>query len=397
MQRILVLGGGFAGLWSALGAARKLDELGADPASTRVTLVDRNPYHAIRVRNYEEDLSGITLPFAEVLGPAGVDYVAGDVTAIDAASKSVTVATPVGARRLSYDRMVLALGSTLNRPPIPGLAEHGFDVDTYAAATRLDAHIANLAAGGPATVMVIGAGLTGIEVAAELPIKLRRLFGADRYRVILADSGPAMGSNMGEHARPVIMEAMNALGVETRAEVAVAGVDAGGVTLASGDVIAAQTVVWCAGMRASPLTALVPVERDRFGRLPVDEFMRVKGVPDLFAAGDCAWSLIDGEHASVMSCQHGRPMGRYAGHNVVADLFGQPMLPLNIDWYTTILDLGEWGALYTIGWDRQMHAKGPSAKTTKQTINRRRIYPPRGGDRAQILAAAAPDLSSPPV
>jgi NADH dehydrogenase FAD-containing subunit len=61
---------------------------------------------------------------------------------------------------------------------------------------------------------------------------------------------------------------------------------------------------------------------DRFGRLPVDQFMKVKGVPNVFAAGDVAWTLIDNTHASVMSCQHGRPMGRFAGHNVICDLFG---------------------------------------------------------------------------
>jgi len=70
-------------------------------------------------------------------------------------------------------------------------------------------------------------------------------------------------------------------------------------------------------MRANPLTRLFPVEADRFGRLPVDEFLRVKGVANVFAAGDSAWAMMDDHHPSVMSCQHGRPMGRFAGHNVV--------------------------------------------------------------------------------
>jgi NADH:ubiquinone reductase (H+-translocating) len=124
--------------------------------------------------------------------------------------------------------------------------------------------------------------------------------------------------------------------------------------------------------------------------------MRVKGVPNMFAAGDSAWSLIDGTHASVMSCQHGRPMGRFAGHNVVADLLGQPMLPLCIEWYTTILDLGEWGALYTAGWDREVLSRGAPAKQTKKLINCRRIYPPLTRDRGELLAAAAPVVTSPP-
>ncbi len=149
-------------------------------------------------------------------------------------------------------------------------------------------------------------------------------------------------------------------------------------------------------MQAHPLTRLFPVERDRFGRVPVDEFLKVRGMRAEFATGDAAWFAIDGSHPCVMSCQHGRPMGRFAGHNVVCDLMGLPMLPLRIDWYTTILDLGPWGAVYTEGWDRRVATTGAAAKQTKETINRVRIYPPRSGDRREILAAAAPSVQAPP-
>ncbi len=105
--------------------------------------------------------------------------------------------------------------------------------------------------------------------------------------------------------------------METRMGIDVAAVSPLGVTLRSGEQIPAATVVWCAGMRANPLTRLFPVEPDRFGRIPVDAFMRVKGVANVFAAGDAAWSMMDDLHASVMSCQHGRPMGRIVGHNSI--------------------------------------------------------------------------------
>jgi NADH dehydrogenase len=149
-------------------------------------------------------------------------------------------------------------------------------------------------------------------------------------------------------------------------------------------------------MRASPLAALLPGTRDRLGRVAVDPFMRVGGLANVFAAGDVASSLVDDVHRTVMSCQFARPMGRFAGHNAVADLFGRPMLPLQIDWYVTVLDLGTWGALYTVGWDRQVFSSGHKAKTIKQTINRKRIYPPRTGTREDILAAAAPIVQPPP-
>ena len=97
--------------------------------------------------------------------------------------------------------------------------------------------------------------------------------------------------------------------------------------------------------------------------------MHIKGVAHAFAAGDAAWAMMDDRHASVMSCQHGRPMGRFAGHNVVCDLFGEPMLPLRIPWYVTVLDLGAWGAVYTEGWDRHLITKGEAAKKTKAEPN----------------------------
>ena len=112
-------------------------------------------------------------------------------------------------------------------------------------------------------------------------------------------------------------------------------------------------MVWCAGMRANPLTAQFGVSCDRLGRLPVDDYLRVEGVDGVFAAGDVAAAKMDDEHLSVMSCQHGRPMGRYAGYNVISDLLGAPMLSLRIPWYVTVLDLGPAGAVYTEGWDRQ--------------------------------------------
>ncbi len=402
-KQILVLGGGFAGLWSAIGAARKLAEEAAE-SQVEIALVDRTTYHNIRVRNYEADLSDVCVPLADVLTPIGVRVLNGTVTDIDAANRRVAVQADDEIRALAYDRLVVALGSELVRPPVPGLAEHAFDVDTYAAAARLAAHIEGLAHGpatpGQFTAVVIGAGLTGIEVATELPERLRRVRAragtAAPVRLVLVDRQPHVGSDMGESARPVIEAALHNLGIEQRVSAEVRRIGPSGVTLGSGETIAAATVIWCGGMRASPLCGKLAGPRDRFGRLEVDAFMRVKGAADVFAAGDVACAPIDGSHASVMSCQHGRPMGRYAGHNAAADLLGKPLLPLHIAWYTTILDLGPQGAVYTHGWDRQVIASGATAKATKQTINRLRIYPPRSKNRDEILAAAAPVVQAPP-
>ncbi|MBV6306889.1 NAD(P)/FAD-dependent oxidoreductase [Candidimonas humi] len=401
MQRILVLGAGFAGLWSALGAARELDELGA-AARAEVMVVNATGYHSIRVRNYEADLDVTRVPLGEVLDPAGVRWIVGAVQDIDTAAREVEVQENGARRKLRYDRLVLALGSRLVHPPIPGLADYAFDVDTYEGARRLERHLAGLAERadepGAWTVLVVGAGLTGIELACELPGRLRKIAGAahaDKVRVLLADRSAVIAQAMGG-AQPVIAQALGALGVETLPGTSVLEADAQGVRLTDGRRIEAATLAWCGGMRAHPLMEKIPAPRDALGRVQVDEFMRVQGVPGVFAAGDCAHALVDGAHESVMSCQHGRPMGRYAGHNAAADLMGAPLLPLRIDWYTTILDLGPWGAVYTEGWDRKLADQGQSAKRTKRLINGQRIYPPRNGNRADIYAAAAPVIQAPP-
>ena len=352
-QQIVVLGGGFAGLWSAVGAARKLDELRIGPEAVTVTLVNRDSFHNIRVRNYESDLSSVRVALDDVLRPIGVRREEADVARVDVAERTVTLATAGGERNLPYDRLVFALGSQLVRPNLPGLAEHAFDVDTYAGAARLNAHLQSLCrraeSPGPLTVMVVGAGLTGIEVATEMPDRLQaalRQANIERpIRVLLVDHNTHVGSDMGEAARPVIEAALSALGIETQLGVRVASIEPDCVTLESGQRIPTSTVVWCAGMLANPLTRCIPVDRDRFGRVAVDEFLRVKDVPAVFAAGDVAAAMMDDRHLSVMSCQHGRPMGRFAGHNVVCDLLGLPMLPLRIEWYVTVLDLGSWGGV----------------------------------------------------
>jgi NADH:ubiquinone reductase (H+-translocating) len=401
MQRIVIVGGGFAGLWSAVGAARRRGELGIPTADLEITLVNRDDFHAIRVRNYEADLSNVRVALDAVLDPIGVRHIVGNVADIDLNRREVGITTPQGRNVLPYDRLVMAAGSEVARPPIPGLADHAFSVDTFDEATRLDRHIAGLrgtqVAGGPTTVLIVGAGLTGVETACEMPNRLRAaLPPGTESRVILADHASHIGSTMGDAAIPVIREALDALGIEHRAGVRIVAVDPDGATLDTGERIAAGAIVWTAGMRASALTALFPVERDAFGRLPVDQWLRVQGVDHVFAAGDAARLLIDGVRPSVMSCQHARPMGRFAGHNVVCDLLGQPMLPLQIDWYVTVLDLGSWGALYTHGWDRRVVAVGPPAKQTKELINCVRIYPPLTSNPQEILDAARPTVQSPP-
>ncbi|MCC7079819.1 MAG: FAD-dependent oxidoreductase [Burkholderiales bacterium] len=399
-QRILILGAGFAGLWSAVGAARQLAETRRAHGPIEILVVNARPFHSIRVRNYELDAEASRVPLADVFEPIGVAWVQGTVQHIDVAARKVQVATAEGAKTFDYACLVMALGSALVRPPIPGLADYAFDVDTDEGAVKLLEHLRSLPlqpdSAGRYTAVVIGAGLTGSEIASELPARLAKIAcGAAGTRVLLLDHAPRIADQMGE-AQRVIEQALRDMGVELRPGVRVARVLAGDVALESGEIIPASTTIWCAGMRASALTKAFPVTLDTLGRIPVDEFLRVKGVPGVFAAGDCANFPIDGTNDCVMSCQYSRPMGRFCGHNAAAELLGEPLLPLRIDWYITCVDLGPWGAVYTEGRERRLATEGAQAKRTKQLINRHRIYPPTNRNREDILRAAAPVVEAAP-
>jgi len=210
-------------------------------------------------------------------------------------------------------------------------------------------------------------------------------------RVIIVERNSAIAPDMGAGPRPVIEDALRKLGVETRLGTGVAALDKSGVTLSDGERIETETVIWAAGMRAAPLTAQIPAERDNFGRLLVDRDLRVPSVSGVFATGDAARAASDdlGNYA-LMSCQHATRMGTFAGNNAAAELLGVPTRPYHQKAYVTCLRLGEAGALFTRGWDRKVEMVGSEAKKTKQDINTVWIYLPRA-ERAAALASADPE------
>jgi NADH dehydrogenase len=146
-------------------------------------------------------------------------------------------------------------------------------------------------------------------------------------------------------------------------------------------------------MVASTLTKQVSPNLDRQGRMDVTPDLRVIGAKDVFGAGDVVRALTDDQdHYSLMSCQHALFMGRFAGHNVAADLLGLPTLDYSQPFYATCLDLGSWGAVYTEGWDRQVKLTHAEGKERKMMINTQWIYPP-APVREQALAAGNPNIT----
>ncbi|MCL6692813.1 FAD-dependent oxidoreductase [Pseudomonas sp. R3.Fl] len=393
-QQILVVGAGFGGLWSALSAARLLDR--HERHDVQISLLAPQAELRIRPRFYEPDVGRMFAPLDALFDTVGIRFVQGSAERIDEQAQSVGYRDAAGRQgELGYDRLVLATGSQLARPPVPGLDSHAFDVDQIESAARLEAHLKALrnrpASPARNTVVVVGGGFTGIETATEMPARLREALGAEQdIRVIVVDRGAQVAAALGEGIRPSIIEASTKLGIEWVPDASVAAVDADGVSLAGGRRIDSHTVIWTGGLRASPLTGQLSGERDALGRLHVDGNLKVRGQAKVFAAGDVAYAATDdlGNHA-VMSCQHAISLGRHAGNNAAADLLGVPPTPYRQPKYVTCLDLGAWGAVYTEGWDRQVKLLGEQAKELKTQINTLWIYPP-AADRSIALAAADP-------
>ncbi|TWT02601.1 NAD(P)/FAD-dependent oxidoreductase [Reyranella sp. CPCC 100927] len=396
-QRIVIIGAGFAAMYAALSAARLRDMKGVSSQELEIALVAPEPTLVIRPRLYEPKPETLTAPLQDVLKAIDVLYVQGLAETVDTKSRSVQFVTAKGVREtLPYDRLVVATGSRLFRPNIPGLAEYAFSVDQRDDAVALDRHLHSLAdrpaSAARDTVVVAGGGFTGIEVATEMPARLRAILGKNaKPRVVIVERNDAIAPDMGAGPRPVIAGALRELNVETRLGAGVASLDDTGVTLSDGVRIESATVIWAAGMRAAPLTAQIPAERDNFGRLLVDRELRVSSVPGVLATGDAAKAACDdvGNYA-LMSCQHATRMGAFAGHNAAAELLGEPLKPYHQKAYVTCLDLGEYGALFTRGWDRKVEMVGAEAKKTKQEINTVWIYPPKP-ERAAALASAEPE------
>jgi NADH:ubiquinone reductase (H+-translocating) len=210
------------------------------------------------------------------------------------------------------------------------------------------------------------------------------------FQVVVIERAEAIGPDLGPGPRPIIEEALRDQNVTWRVGTAVVSIDAGGVSTSAGERIESQTVIWTAGLRASPLAEQIQAERAPLGRVHVARDLRVIGAADIFACGDVAFAATDdhGNHA-LMSCQHAMNMGRFAGHNAAADLLGLQTIPYSQPRYVTCLDLGPWGAVYTEGWERVVKMAGADAKALKRRINRELIYQPRP-DRGEIFAAADP-------
>jgi NADH dehydrogenase len=384
-KKILVVGGGFAGFWAAI-AARRVAGSAVD-----IALVSPEPNLEMRPRLYEARPDTLAIDIRQHLSKVDVDFVRGKAVALDTAAKVVELET--GAR-LAYDRLIVATGSCMSRPPVPG-AEQAYSVDTQAEAIAFDQRLAEIARNvGQPTIAVVGAGFTGIELALELRDRLLA-HGADgaaeRLRIVLIDRAHAVGPELGQGPRSEIEQALNSARVELRLGATVTGLASDRVGFAGGSVLSADAVVLATGMRAAPFAAQVPGERDQLGRVIVDAELRTPAAPEVFVAGDAAAADVGDGHRALQSCQHALQIGRVAGENAARDLLGMTPVAYAQPNYVTCLDLGRSGAVRTQGWDRKVEASGPDAKVVKRMINTKLIYP---ADTAEgLLASSTIDIA----
>ncbi|CAM1508030.1 Fc.00g048780.m01.CDS01 [Cosmosporella sp. VM-42] len=388
-HKIVIIGTGFAGVWSAL-SAKRLINLKDSKKDIEVVVVAPEPTLVLRPRLYEANPAGMTHPVGPLFESAGIKFIQGTAEAIYTEKHAVDIRSASGATsNIGYDRLILAAGSSVVRPQgIAGLKQYAFDIDSLLSATKLESHLKGLSglpwSPGRDTIVVCGAGFTGIELATELP---KRLEQNGNTRVILVEYADVVGPELGPGPRPIIAKALEELGVEVRLGSAVAAIDSEGVTLASAEHIPTMTAVWTAGVRATPLTQQIDGAKDALSRLHVDQFLRVPSNQLVFATGDAACAVADTKgHDALMSCQHALVLGRVSGYNAAADLLGEPMMEYSQAAYNCCLDLGTQGAVISRGWEREVKITGDLGRRGKEFINQKLIYPPLNAEEAIIAA-----------
>jgi NADH dehydrogenase len=369
-RRIVVLGGGFAGVSAAQELARRLRRqhrlAGASGArsddAVEVLLLNRDNYFVFQplladIISGTIETTHVVVPLRRMLPGCGVEV--GYVEAVDLDSKSVQLR-----RRLSgqvvdvrYDALILALGGVTDLAAVPGMAEHGVGVRTlgdafYLRNRALDMLEEARIESDPErrarllTFVVVGGGSTGVEVAAELNdlVKLAaRSFRDVRLdpRVVLVHGRPVVLSELGERLGRYATRKLREAGVDLRLgrRVTLVGIDR--VALDDGTIVPTATVVSTVGNAPNPALAAIQAPRDGRGWLTPDATFALPGIEDVWALGDGA-SIVDPKTHRPMpaTAQHAVREGPHAARNVLAALDGRPQTPF---------DYGELGMLVSVG------------------------------------------------
>ncbi|MBP1223748.1 NAD(P)/FAD-dependent oxidoreductase [Flavobacterium sp. 1355] len=383
-KQLLIIGGGFAGFWSALSAIRQSRELKKED-QIEVTVVNMDEYLTIRPRLYEVSLEGLRVELNKYFKPLGIKFINGKAEIINPDENLVTIATESGSRILSYDYLILSSGSVLKAINIEGI-EKTFNVDTFNGAQRLEDHLIKLASKkfdgeGAATFVVAGSGLTGLEVATVIKEKALKIWSrysqdAIEFKVVLIEKANQVGNYYSPEAQKYVLETLKSKDVTSITNVSLAAVTSNGATLSDGTFIPSQTVISTVGLVASSLCSFFKGEKDKLGRLHVNKYLQLETYKNVIAAGDVANIPVDDEgNSSLMACQFSMFLGKWAGHNAVNALFAQPLKPYNYSDYVTCVDLGQQDGMLTTGWERSLSVSGIEGKNIKMEVTTKLIYP----------------------
>ncbi|MGH1562998.1 NAD(P)/FAD-dependent oxidoreductase [Mumia sp. DW29H23] len=335
-ERVLVLGGGLAGVACALQLA---DE------GVPVTLVDRNDYHQFQPLLYQ--VASSQLPAEDIARPhrtifketEGVEVVTERVAAADLAGRMLTLAD---GRRLEGSHLVMAAGSRPNFFHVPGAAEHTFPLYSVADAERLRLHLQGLLQGaldgtaapepGALDVVVVGGGPTGVETTGALSELMRALHATGRLaepgRITLVDRGDALLGPFSDKAHGYAHDRLTKVGADIRLGVGVAAVHADRVDLDDGTSLPTRTVVWGGGESGAAVAEGAGPTLGRGGRIDVLPDLSIPDHPGTYAVGDVA-NIPGGPDGAVLP-QLGsvaQQSGAWAARNVVHDLRGEPTEP----------------------------------------------------------------------
>jgi NADH dehydrogenase len=352
-----VLGGGFAGI----GAARKLKQAEVD-----VTLVDKHDYHTFQPLLYQVatdllETSACGHPLRDLFHeqPNAAVHEA-TVTSIDLASREVRFAEMAP---LTYDYLVLGLGAEVDFFGVEGAPEHAFPMYTLADAVRLRDHVLQkweaadrdpaLVEDGALNIVVVGGGPTGIESAGALAELYRSNFAKDypgipqdKARIILVEAGPTLMAMFRSDIRSYTRKALEKRGVEVLLGEVVASVQPTRVTLKSGTVLQAHTLVWGAGLHASPVVEALGLELQHGHRVLAEPDLSVVGHPEVFAVGDIAW-ITDTKTGDVLP-QLGSvalQAGDHAGDNIARLVAGKDTEPFAYHDKGTMATIGRGAAV----------------------------------------------------
>ncbi|MHC1561673.1 NAD(P)/FAD-dependent oxidoreductase [Actinomycetospora sp. C-140] len=325
---VVVLGAGFAGL-AAVRALRK--------APVRVTLVDRHSYSTFQPLLYQVATGAlnpgdITYGARSFAATTGAHFRKGEVTTIDPDAR--TVSLDVGPD-LAYDYLIIANGVTTNYFGVPGAAEHAFPIYTRAEALavrdRMTSYLDHIAATGEArgaSVVVVGAGATGVEMAGTLA-ELRNTVLPSRYpeldphqvNVVLVEMTDKVLAPFAPKLRDYAAEQLRARGVELRLETAVKEVRPDSVLLADGTELEAQMTVWATGVAAQERVESWGLPQGKGGRIVVGGDLRVAEHPEILVAGDIG--VIDDDPLPQLA-QPAIQTGQHAGRTIAHVIAGEP-------------------------------------------------------------------------